>query len=128
MNYWLIKILLHPIAQVCSYSFIVVGSIYFYGPLIVMHGISAIYFQWFGIAGLLGIITTILSCIDRYRRFRIIGVLIMSIALIPYLSFEINRIPQVALKRPESIFLEILFFIQSILVIVRDFIRLRKEK
>lgn len=127
MKFCLIQLLIHPITQVCTYSCIVVGSIYFYSPLIIMHGISAYYFQWFGIIGILGIITSLISCINKYSRFHIIGLVMMSIALMPYLAFQINGIPQVALKKPLSIFLEILFFIQSILVLIREIIRRYRE-
>lgn len=121
------QIFTYPLLQVILYSFIIVGSVSFYGPLIQMHALGAIGFQLAGIAGIVGIFLGLLSCIKRFAKLQLLGTLMMVGALIPHLRYEIHQVPQVTLIDTVSIVLIVLFSIVSILVLARFFFNPSKQ-
>lgn len=112
-------LLFHPVAHVLVYAFIVVGSIYFYGPLVMMHMISLMYFQWQGFTGLIGMILSLLSLLKKSKRMHVWGTILMLLSIVPYLAFTIHGIPQVTLYHPVTLSLGLLFLIQSFFVLLR---------
>lgn len=115
----LFQFLFHPVSHVSVYAFIIVGSIYFYGPLVMMHMVSLIYFQWHGLAGLLGMILTLLSLLKNRKRMHLCGTILMLLSTIPYLAFSIHGIPQITFYHPVTLTLGSLFIIQSFFILLR---------
>lgn len=128
MKLSVLRIITYPALQLLAYSFIVVGSVYLYGPLILMHCISALHFQWFGILGVIGMLLTLASCVKKYEVLQIGGTILMMIAWIPHLRFEIHGIQQVALTNPMSILFGTLYIIISALVFLRFFLYYRDKR
>lgn len=122
MKIVVLRVITYPILQLLAYSFIVVGSVYLYGPLILMHGISALALQWYGVLGIIGMLLTLVSCVKKYEKLQIWGTVFMLMALVPHLRFEINKIRQVSLTNHMSILFGTLFLVISTLVFFRFFL------
>lgn len=127
MKISVLRIITYPALQLLAYCFIVVGSVYLYGPLILMHCITALSFQWFGILGIIGMLLTLVSCIKKYEVLQIGGTILMMIAWIPHLRFEINGIRQVSLTNQMSILFGTLYLVISALVFLRFFLNYRDK-
>lgn len=123
----LLRILTYPILQVVVYCSIVTGSIYFYGPLILMHGLGVLHFQWNALLGIAGILLTLLSIIQRFQIFHLWGTLLMVIGIVPHLSPSIHGIQQITLKHPVSLVLIPLFSVISLFVLIRFYLWYRKQ-
>ena len=123
----LLRILTYPILQVVVYCSIVAGSIYFYGPLILVHGLGILHFQWNAILGLAGILLALLSTIRRFQVFQLWGTLLMLIGIVPYLSTSIHGVQQITLTHPVSLVLIPLFGLISVLVLLRWYVWYRKS-
>lgn len=122
----LLRILTYPILQVVVYCCIVTGSIYFYGPLILVHGLGILHFQWNAILGIAGILLALLSTIRRFQVFQLWGTLLMLIGIVPYLSTSIHGVQQITLTHPVSLVLIPLFSLISLFVLIRFYLWYRK--
>jgi hypothetical protein len=109
----------HPFFHVSVYGGLVVGSIYFYGPLVIMHTLSLVYFQWQGYVGIIGMFLSLISPWKKNARLHLWGTLLMLVGLLPYLAFSIHGIPQVTFYHPVTRILGLVFVIQSLLILVR---------
>lgn len=123
MKVELLRILTYPILQVVVYCCIVAGSVYFYGPLILMHAIGVPFFQWNALAGITGVILTLLGVLKRFEKLQLWGTILMTLGLIPYLQFSIHGVRQITLTHPVSIVLIPFFGILSLLVLFRFFVK-----
>ncbi|MBS4070219.1 MAG: hypothetical protein KGZ90_02760, partial [Algoriphagus sp.] len=123
----LLRILTYPILQVLVYCSIVTGSVYFYGPLVLVHGLGVLHFQWNALLGIAGILLVLLSTIRRFQLFQLWGTLLMLTGIVPHLSPSIHGIQQITLTHPVSLVLIPLFCLISLFVLIRFYLLYRKQ-
>lgn len=123
----LLRVLTYPMIQVVVYSCIVTGSVYFYGPLVLVHGLGVLHFQWNALLGIAGILLTLLSMVRRFQLFQLWGTLLMLIGIVPHLSPSIHGIQQITLTHPVSLVLIPLFSFICLLVLIRFYLWYRKQ-
>lgn len=127
MKLHLLRVITYPILQLVVYCCIITGSIYFYGPLIIVHVLGILHLQWNAVLGVAGIICTLLSVFKRFEIFQLWGTLLMLIGLVPHLSPSIHGIPQITLTHSVSLVLIPMFSLISFFVLIRFYLWYRKQ-
>lgn len=127
MKIELLRILTYPILQVLVYCSIVTGSVYFYGPLVLVHGLGVLHFQWNALLGIAGVLLTLLSTVQRFQVFQLWGTLLMVIGIVPHLSPSIHDVQQITLTHPVSLVLIPLFSLISLFVLIRFYLWYRRR-